>query len=311
MYDVSIIIVNWNTKEYLRNCLESISLAISGINAEIIVVDNASEDGSVNMVQLEFPYVKLIKNAKNLGFATANNHGISASCGNYLCFVNSDVVVDENCIKQLIQYLKENRNVGMIGPKIRNPDGSVQISCVGYPTLWYTFSSTMGLHRLFPGSKLFDRRMIYWPCKAIRSVEVLIGCFWCVRREALDSVGLLDEKFFIYAEDIDWCKRYHDAGWDVVFYPDAEATHFEGASSDNAPIRFYIEMQKADLQYWKKHHGNMMRCFYKATLYLLQFNRLFTNSLLYIFPFKKKDEKLFKIKRSAACLKWLVTGSNR
>jgi GT2 family glycosyltransferase len=310
--DVSIIIVNWNTKEYLRKCLDSISQAISEIDAEIIVVDNASNDGSVDMAQLEFPCVKLIKNSKNLGFAMANNIGIASSVGSYLCLINSDVVVDRNCIKKLVQYLKENRNIGMAGPMIKNPDGTVQPSCYGYPTLWNMFSRAMALDRLFPHSKLFGgRRMTYWTHDAIQSVEVLSGCFWCVRREALDSVGMLDEIFFMYAEDIDWCKRFRDTGWDVVFYPGAEAIHFGGASSANAPIQFYIEMHRADLQYWEKHHGKFKKYLYKINLYILHFIRLLANSVLYVFNFNKKEEILFKIQRSAECMKWLVTGSHR
>ena len=309
--DVSIIIVNWNTKEYLRNCLDSIYRAISEINAEIIVVDNASEDGSVDMVESEFPYVILIKNFENLGFAMANNIGMASSVGDYCCLINSDVIVERNCIKHLIKYLNANRNVGMVGPMIRNPDGSVQTSCYGYPTLWKMFCSAMGLHRIFPRSKLFSGRRIYWTHDAIRKVEVLSGCFWCVRREALESVGMLDEKFFMYSEDIDWCRRYRDAGWDVVFYPHAEAIHFGGVSSSNSPIRFYIEMQKADIQYWEKHHGNFMKYFYRSILYLFQINRIIGNSLLYVFYLNKKEEKLFKIRRSTSCLRWLITGSYR
>jgi GT2 family glycosyltransferase len=312
MCDVSIIIVNWNTKEYLRNCLDSIHQAISGIDAEIIVVDNASEDGSVEMVQMEFPSVKLINNCKNLGFAKANNIGIASSVGNYLCLINSDVIVDRNCIKELVGYLKKNKNVGMAGPTIKNSDGIVQTSCKDYPTLWNMFSRTMALDRLFPNSQLFGGRMMtYWTHDAIQSVEVLSGCFWCVRREALDSVGMLDENFFLYAEDIDWCKRYRDAGWDVVFYPGAEATHFGGASSANAPIRFYIEMHKADLQYWEKHHGKFKRYIYNSNLYLFHFIRIVANSVLYVFPIRIKEERLFKIKRSAGCIKWLVIGYYR
>ena len=307
--EVSIIVVNWNTMGHLRNCLDSICLAISGINAEIIVVDNASEDGSVDMVKTDFSWVKLINNCENLGFAKANNIGITSSIGNYLCFINSDVIVEKDCIKELVRYLKKNFNVGMVGPLIRNPDKSVQTSCYGYPTLWNMFCCAMGLDKLFSKSILFGGRMMpYWTHDAVRDVEVLNGCFWCVRREALDSVGLLDANFFMYGEDIDWCKRYRDAGWDVVFYPDAEAIHFGGASSANAPIRFYIEMQKADLQYMEKHHGRLMKYLYKANIYLFQINRIFVNSVLYCFYFMKKEENLFKVKRSAACLKWLVTG---
>lgn len=312
MCDVSIIIVNWNTKEHLRNCIESINQAISGINAEVVVVDNASEDGSAEMVQLEFPYVKLIKNRDNLGFAKANNMGIASSIGSYLCLINSDVIVDINCIKQLIQYLMENRNVGMVGPMIRNPDGTVQRSCYGYPTLWNMFSRAMALDRLFPNSALFGSRMMtYLGYDSTQSVEVLSGCFSCVRREALDSVGGLDETFFMYAEDIDWCKRFRDAGWDVVFYPGAEAIHFGGASSANAPIQFYVEMHKADLQYWEKHHGNLKKYLYMINLYLYHLIRVAANVILYVLNISKKKETLFKIKRSAECMKWLITASHR
>ena len=308
---ISVVIPAYNEEKLIGNCLRALIAQKPSSDFEIIVVDNASEDDSADMVKAEFPYVKLIKNCKNLGFAMANNIGIASSVANYLCLINSDVIVDRNCIKKLVQYLKENRNVGMVGPLIKNPDGTVQLSCYGYPTIWNIFCSAMGLHWIFPGSKLFDGKMIYWPHDSVRSVEFLNGCFWCVRREALDSVGMLDENFFMYGEDIDWCKRYRDAGWDVVHYPGAEAIHFGGASSANAPIRFYIEMEKANLQYWEKHHGKFMKYIYNATIYLLQLNRLIAYSVLYILPLKNKEEKLFKIKRSAACLKWLVTGSQR
>lgn len=310
MCDVSLIIVNWNTVDHLINCLGSINKATRGINVEVIVVDNASEDGSVEMVQSEFPHVKLIRNCDNLGFAKANNIGIAASTGSFVCLVNSDVILGKDCVSKLVQYLNKNRNVGIVGPLIRNPDMSVQTSCYGYPTIWNMFCCALALDRLFPKVKLFGGRMMnYWTYDTVGSVDVLNGCFWCVRREALQEVGTLDGNFFMYGEDMDWCKRFRDAGWDVVFYPGAEAVHFGGGSSARAPIRFYIEMQRADLQYVTKHYGKRVAYIYRAIMCLFQFNRLVANSIIYCSNSRKRAGITYKIKRSAACLLWLFSGS--
>ncbi len=304
--DVSIIIVSWNTREILCKCLEALCNHARNMSCEIILVDNGSSDGSPEAVEKEFPQVKLIRNKKNLGFAKANNIGIRASVGRYLCLINSDVFVLDNCIDALINFMDENPSVGIAGPRICNPDGSLQTSCRSYPSIWNTFCQAVGLSKLFPKSAFFSEAfMKYWAHDTRRQVDVLSGCFWIVRREAVETVGLLDEKFFIYGEDIDWCRRFREAGWDVVFYPGAEAIHIHRASSSNDPLRFYIEMQKADMHYWRKHHGVLSRFAYICIILLRHVLRILLYAASHIFCPTQRKELTLKMRKSFAYVLWL------
>lgn len=305
--DLSIVIVNWNAKDYLVKCLESLfNQDIIG-NFEIIVVDNASTDGSISAVQEKFPSVKLISNDNNLGFAKANNIGIKQSSGDYICLVNSDIVLLKDCIGNMIDYMNRYTKIGMLGPRILNPDMTMQPSCMGFPTLWNIFCRFMALDTLFPTSELFGGRLMrYFAHDAIRNAQVLNGCLLMVRRKALEEVGLLDEAFFIYGEDVDWCKRFGNTKWDTVFYPHAEAIHYGGASSSNAPIKFYIEMQRADLQYWIKHHAVPKSIVYALISELHQLLRFIGYTVQFICVPSMREKSLFKVKRSFACLIWFM-----
>jgi len=306
MLDVSVIIISWNAKEQVRNCLNSLSNPNS-YTQQVIVVDNASLDGSADSVANEFPQVKLIRNTDNLGFSRANNIGIGQSTGRYLCLVNSDVIVLDDCIDTLVKFMDSNPSVGMAGPRILNPDRSLQVSCRHFPSVWNNLCQALGLNYLFPKSAFFSEPfMKCWAHDVERKVDVLSGCFWMVRRKALDKVGLLDEDFFIYGEDIDWCKRFHNAGWDVVFYPGAEAIHIGGASSGNAPIKFYLEMQKADLHYWRKHHGRIGRAGYLTIILIRQTLRVVFGAIRYITRPSARESTCFKLKRSLACVRWVL-----
>lgn len=253
---ISVVIVSWNAKAYLEQCLNSLISGTSSCLLEIIVVDNASIDGSPEMVTAKFPNVKLIRNISNLGFAKANNVGITQSSGKYIALVNSDVKVLGNCVGDLAGYLGAHPNVGVVGPKILNGDMSVQSSARRFPTLWNNFCEASGLARTFNKSQLLaGEHMLYFDYNNELQVDVLVGCFWLIRREAIEIVGLLDEGFFIYAEDVDWCRRCWSAGWEVRFWPGAEAIHYRGGSSANDPARFAVEQQRAVLRYWDKYHG--------------------------------------------------------
>jgi GT2 family glycosyltransferase len=306
MADVSIIIVSWNAKKYLLNCLNSLIQRQKEYSQELIVVDNASSDGSAELVEKDFPQVKLIRNEENLGFAKANNIGIRASTGRYICLINSDVVVLDNCVKLMIEFMDQHLKAGMGGPRVLNPDRTLQVSCRHFPSIWNNLCQAIALNKVFPKSVFFSEPfMNCWNHDSVRSVDVLTGCFWLVRRKALDDVGLLDEDFFFYGEDIDWCKRFNDTGWEVRFYPAAEAIHFGGASSSNAPIRFYLEMQKADLNYWRKHHGRLGQLAYWIIIMLRHLVRLPVYVLIYIFRPGSRNDSFFKMKRSIACIRWL------
>lgn len=308
--DISVIIVSWNAKNYLKECIESLESEVSNYDSEIIVVDNASDDGSPELVIEYFPQVKLIRNESNLGFAKANNIGIKYSSGKYLFLINSDIKVIKDCIKILIEYGEQNLHAGIIGPKILTPEGKVQRSCMGFPTLWNSFCRTLALDSLFPKSKVFGGQLLnYWNHDSNRNVDVINGCFWMVRREALNQVGLLDEDFFIYGEDIDWCKRFKTLGWEVVFFPEAKAIHYGGASSANSPTRFFIEMQRANIKYWDKHHNYYAKKVYVFLLLVHHVVRILGNGIKFIFLRKKKNDLYNKIQRNWAAIKWIINGA--
>ena len=254
--DISVVIVSWNAKNFLEECLRSLADAPTSRKTEIIVVDNASSDGSPEMVETNFPRVKLIKSDQNLGFAKANNVGIRESTGRYVSLINSDVKVLSNCLDPLVDYLEQHPDVGNVGPKILNRDRTLQSSCRRFPTLWNNFCEASGLSKVFRGSRLFSsEHMVFFPHDRELDVDVLVGCFWMVRKDTFEEVGLLDEDFFIYAEDVDWCRRCWDAGWRIAFFPGTQAIHYRGGSSANDPARFAAEQRRAVLHYWEKHHG--------------------------------------------------------
>lgn len=302
---LSAVIVSWNAKEYLRGCLESIRRAGYPGPLEIIVVDNASSDGSAEMVRDEFASVTLIRNASNLGFAKANNIGIRRCSGSYVALINSDVDVLRNCLSVLVAHMEQSPATGLVGPHVTGGDGRQQRSCRGAPTLWNMLCRALALDSVFPRSRIFNRYFMgHWSHATRLPVDILSGCFWLTHRRALDSVGLLDEQFFIYGEDMDWCKRFRVAGWGVEFIPEARAVHYGGASSSNAPVRFFLEKQKADAQYWRKHHSPAALGCYRLISLLHHGLRVVGYSLVAVST--GKTDARHKSERSLACLRWLI-----
>jgi GT2 family glycosyltransferase len=305
--DVSVVIVNWNTKRLLLRCLESLCKVSSCVSTEIIVVDNGSEDGSAMAVREWFPETTLIENQENLGFAKANNKGIAAATGRYVCLVNSDVEVLDGCLEALCKYMDENPSIGIAGPKILWPDGFLQDSCRKFPGLWNNFCETFYLNRLLPHSSFFSgEHMMYMPHDRICKVDFLAGCFMMVRRSAFEEVGLLDEQFFIYAEEVDWCKRFRDARWDVVFFPHAAAIHVGRASSRNDPLRFNIESQKARLQYWRKHHTFLGVTGYRLICLLYYMSKMMWMGVVYLLRPSLRQELVSGIRNSCACVQHVL-----
>jgi GT2 family glycosyltransferase len=304
---VSIVIVSWNAKDYLRQCLASLFTGACRHPMEVIVVDNASSDGSAESVAQDYPRVQLIRNATNLGFARANNIGMSAATGKYACLINSDVKVLPGCLDRLVDYQEDHPDVGMVGPRIIGGDGKCQRSCRGFPTVWNMFCRALALDTLFPGTRAFTGYSLrHWPQDTCRAVDILSGCFWLVRRKALAEVGMLDESFFMYGEDMDWCKRFWKHGWKLAFIPSAEAIHYGGASSANAPVRFYIERHRADLQYWQKHHSRPAVWFYFLVTCLHLLLRLAGYSAARLLRPSSQETYRYKAERSLAALKWML-----
>jgi GT2 family glycosyltransferase len=309
---LSIIVVSWNARDYLMQCLASLLAGECRCSRQIIVVDNASTDGSAEAVTRNYPQVQLIRNATNLGFARANNIGISAAKGQWVCLVNSDVKVPPDCIDKLIRYQEEHAEVGMVGPRIIGGDGKLQRSCRGFPTVWDMFCRALALDSVFPGIRLFTGYSLrHWTQDTCRNVDILSGCFWLVRRKALEEVGLLDESFFMYGEDLDWCKRFWNRGWKLAFVPAAEAIHYGGASSANAPVRFYIERHRADLQYWQKHHSRPATGLYFLITCLHLSLRWAGYAMALRLRPSAHETYRYKAGRSLAALKWLLTAGIR
>lgn len=306
---VSVIIVSWNARNYLEQCLASLTQKACGYPMEIIVVDNASTDGSPECVEKCFPNARLIRNASNLGFSRANNQGIALSSGTYLCFVNSDVKVLDACITKLVDYMELHPNVGIAGPTMLSPDGKVGRSCRGFPTVWNMLCHALGLDSIFPKVPLFGGYALrYWPQNTTRTVDILGGWFWIVRRDALNKVGPLDEEFFFYAEDMDWCKRFHSHGFGVVFLSNAASIHYCYGSSSNAPAKYYIQQQRANLRYWKKHHSRAEQAAYFCICIIYQTTRLLRNGLMLpLFP--KGGDRAQAMELSWRSLLWLFKGA--
>lgn len=304
---LSIVIVNWNAKQHLKNCLDSLIPALSGIENEIIVVDNASEDGSVEFIRSSYANLTLICNKQNLGFAKANNIGIRNCSGRAIFLINSDVVVFGNCFKDLISFLDTNCSVGLVGPKILDKNGLLQRSIMEFPTISNNITRAFALDNIPKIKNIFSTYLT--PLSAhnrIKQVDIVNGCFIMARRKAIEDVGLLDERFFIYGEDIDWCKRFNDKGWRVLYYPNVSVVHFGGGSSSNAPIKFYLEMLKANCQLWRKYYNAKYAKIYLLILIIHHLNRFIGFNIIFLLKPALRSNSIFKIKQNISAIKWAM-----
>jgi len=276
---------------------------------EVLVVDNASTDGSAEMIEAEFPWVKLIKSAENLGFAKGNNVAIRQCQGRYIALVNPDVIVFPCCLDALADFLDQNPKVGNVGPRVLNPDMSMQSTCRRFPTLWNNFCSATGLATKFKNSRFFaGEHMFYFPHDRTLAVDVIVGCFSMIRRQTFEEVGLLDEGLFMYGDDVDWCRRAWNAGWQVVFHPAGKAIHDRGKITAPYPVRFAVAQQRSVLHYWSKHHGFWgalgIRC-------IILFRHLIRYSIAVVSGLahrKRSAEGDVKKQVSGACLRELLSG---
>ncbi len=276
MIDLSVIIVSWNTRELLRECLASLNRFTKGITFEVFVVDNASSDGSADMVNRDFPQVKLIQNEKNAGYSRANNQAIKDSKGRYVALLNPDTVLIEEVFSPLVEYADRHDDIGAIGPKVLCRDGkTVQNVCArNLPNLYYDFCRLSGLSRRFSGTQLFGGEyQSYWDHQTSRYVEGLLGACMLVRKTAIDEVGLMDEKQFMYGDEIDWCRRLLDAGWGIYYDADASIIHCGGESSNQVKVFAGVEAEKALKYYYWKHNGQWYALLFSLELGILTFGK--------------------------------------
>ena len=255
MPELSVIIVNYNVRPFLERALESIFTALKGIPSEVYVVDNGSGDGSVPMIRKKFPSVKLIENEENVGFARANNQALREAKGDMVCLINPDTLVREDTFKVCMDYLQTHSEVGVIGCKILNSDGTLQLSCRrSFPMPWVAFTKMVGLSRVFPRSRVFGRyNMTYLNPDETTEVEAISGSFMMVLRRVVNEVGYLDEDFFMYGEDLDWCYRIGRAGWKIVYLPKTWIIHHKGQSTREASFDYLPVFFRAMRLFVKKH----------------------------------------------------------
>lgn len=250
---LSVVIVNWNVRELLRRCLAS--LAGDREELEIIVVDNASTDGSVEMLRADFAHVRLVANTDNRGFPAANNQGIALARGRYVLLLNPDTEVLGDALTAMVRFMEAHPDVGLLGPQLLNPDGSVQSSRRRFPTLATAFFESTWLERWAPPALLRHYYMLDQPDDRTLDVDWVTGAAMLVRRQAIAQVGGMDEGFFMYSEELDWCRRIKAAGWRVVYYPAAQIVHHVGKSSEQAVPARHINFQRSKIRYVHKYHG--------------------------------------------------------
>lgn len=274
MIDVSIIIVAWNVRELLHNCLKSVYDETKGIDFEVIYVDNASQDGSIEMVKKQFPEVRIIENDENKGFIVANNQGIEISKGRYVLLLNSDTVILDNAIAKTVKFADEHPEAAVVGCRVLNPDRTLQRTCAMYNSVLNMFLSATYLYKIFPKSSFFGRHdMTWWDFNDVREVEVVYGCFSLVRKEAIDQVGLMDPRYFVFGDDPDWCYRFSKTGWKIMFTPEPEIIHYGGQTTQKKADKFLLQLYGSNLIFMKLHRSKLsflLACFLMALFFFLR-----------------------------------------
>jgi len=265
--DLSVIIVNWNSADYLRSCLLSLYRETHGIRFEVIVVDNASFDGSEAMVRSEFPGVLFIQSEKNLGFARANNLGFSKSSGDFVLFLNPDTEVIGNALEGMVACLRAHSSAGAAGARLLNTDGTLQTSCVqSFPTIWNQVLDAELLRRAFPKSSLWGTRALFAGDGQPVRVDAISGACFMAERRTLERVGGFTEDYFMYSDDLDLSYKIKQAGRDVLYLNDCRVTHHGGKSSVQREDHFADVLQRESLlQFFRKAHGAAYSSVYRAT----------------------------------------------
>lgn len=267
--DLSIVIVSWNVKPLLERCLATLTPSVLGtspqgegqssLRCEVIVVDNASSDGSPDMVQHCFPWVRLLACDSNLGFVKGNNLGVAASSARHVLLLNPDTEVLGDALATMVAYMDTHQDVGVVGPKLLFPNGQVQPSRRRFPTLATALIESTVLQRCFSNHQVLRRYYIEdRSADDEQEVDWLVGACLLIRRKAWDDVGPFDERIFMYSEELDWCRRARSLGWRVVYLPSATIIHHEGQSSGQVMPARHIYFQSSKVYYFRKHHGRLI-----------------------------------------------------
>ena len=279
--NLSVIIVNYNTKDLLQKCLESVFASNDPSNFEVIVSDNGSRDGSIEMIKAKFPKVKLLENNANLGFSKGNNVAIKQAVGKYILLLNSDTAVRPNTFGLSTRFLDEHPQVGILGCKVLLPDGTLdKASRRKFPNPWNSFLRLFGL-------KKFSDYNIDTPIDQETEVDAVMGAYLMIRREVMDKIGLLDEEYFMYGEDLDWCWQAKEAGFKVMYYPEAQITHYKYGSSQSVPFKTIRLAHQAMKIFYRKHYAPQHNPIFNQFVYLGINLRMYLVLVVNIFRHKK------------------------
>lgn len=257
--DCSVIIVTYQSAAFIGDCLRTLYERTKGVSFETIVVDNASSDGTADVVTRDFPAVRFVRRSRNDGLAVAVNQGARLASGDVIVWANPDIRFEDDALTPIVAYLRSHPDVGALGPRLVDPDGAVQLSCRQFPgfrtAIFNRYSLATRLLPWNPVSRAY--LMTDFDHATIRDVDWVSGAFMAVPRRLFEELGGLDEGFFLYSEDVDFCKRVHDAGYRVVYFPGAQVVHYIGGSSRHAPLRMIVARHRSMWRYYRKHiRGN-------------------------------------------------------
>ena len=254
--ELSIIIVSYKSLDWVVKCLGALTADSAGLETEMLVIDNDSRDGAAETLRARFPRVRVQVNFENLGFARAVNQGIAATRGEFVLLMNPDCEVRPGATAALAGFLRAHPRTAIAAPRILNPDGSLEYSARSFPDpLTFMFNRYSLLTRLFPGNRWSRRYLLSdWDHASVRDVDWVSGACMLVRRAAIEQVGPMDEAFFMFNEDVDWCRRMNQAGWSVDYVPDAVVVHHIGASRREVSNRVILERHRGMIHYFRKHH---------------------------------------------------------
>jgi N-acetylglucosaminyl-diphospho-decaprenol L-rhamnosyltransferase len=265
--DVSIIVVSWNTRRLLAECLGSVGRPAGDLEIEIIVVDNGSTDGSPDIVRRQFPHVRLVENERNVGFAAANNQGMALGRGRYLLLLNSDAFVTIDSLQTAVDFVEERPDVGVCGGKLLNPDGTFQGSYADFPTLKSEFLLATGLGVRLASPYYPAPRP--WPGEEAHEVDWIGGAFMLLRRKVFEQVGGMDEMYWMYSEETDWCYRIKQAGWRIYYLPQVAITHVRGGSTRRRGSEMVAQLYKSKVRFFAKNYGSASARRLRALFWLI------------------------------------------
>lgn len=257
--DVTVVVVSYNTVHLLERLFSALEGSRGGLSIQVVVVDNASRDGSAKVLRARHARAELIENTVNVGFGRANNQAFPQARGRHVLLLNTDAFVEPDTLQKTVEFMNHHPDCGILGVKLVGEDGSLQPSCRYFPTPLNVFVAASGLQRFFPGLRMVDD--MTWDHASVRECDWVPGCYYLVRREVMEKVGYLDPRFFLYYEEVDYCRRVQQAGWKIMYYPYTRVVHIGGGSAESEGSltrrgrQLSVLQMESELLYFRKHYG--------------------------------------------------------